>query len=495
MLTTPQKPKASPAPAPGRVPPHSVEAEEQLLSAILLDGGEVLARCLTAEIASASFYVPANRVIYDKLIGLYNDGKPIDLAVLAEELKATRQLDELGGYPYLTRISGRIPTTAGASYFIEKVRELAVLRDIIKAGTAAVENCYGYTGPEDLPDILSKLKEPQDKAEIGLGGWKPVTAARVAAEPTPAPPELIGGMLYEGGTLMMSGASKSMKTYTMIHAGLAVASGEDWMGKKCHARPVVYLNLELQPFAMEKRVREIAAAMRIDCPDTFHIVNLRGTLVNIDVVEAQLHRLLTRLRPGLVIIDPHYKISAASGVDENSNDAQGLLLYRLENTICRRGSALMIAHHFSKGDKSQTKAMDRAAGGGALARWPDVIMTLTEHEEEACCVAEFSLRNFAPIAPFVLRWQYPVWHLAAGADPSKLKKAGRPTKNPADALLAFVPESEGITRKDLRERAKAKGWSQSAAYDAIVTLLTTQKLREMSGFLYLVSSNSKNSKN
>ena len=468
----------------GRTPPHSAPAEEQLLSACLQDGNEIVTQCLTSEVSAATFYVPANRLIFATILELYKAGKPIDTSVLAEELTAAKKLDEVGGYPYIARISAASPTTAKTTYFIEKVRELSVLRDIITAGSAAVENCYTYQGPDDLAGILSKLKEPQDKAEIGLGGWRPITAAKAAQNPTPAPPELIGGMLYAGGTLMMSGASKSMKTYTMIHAGLAVASGSKWMGKKTTQRPVIYLNLELQPFAMEKRVREIAAAMQIDCPTAFHIVNLRGTLVNIGVVEAQLYRLLTRLDPGLVIIDPHYKISAASGVDENSNDAQGLLLYRLENTICKRGAALMIAHHFSKGDKSQTKAMDRAAGGGALSRWPDVIMTLTDHEDEGCCVAEFSLRNFSPIEAFVLRWEYPVWHLAAGADASKLKKAGRPAKNPADALLPLIPK-DGITRGELLKLAKPK-WGQTQLYEAVRELIKAGKVREMSHQIYVI---------
>jgi len=462
-----------------RTPPNSPEAEEFLLAACLIDGGETIGRALEAKITSEAFYSPPNRVIFEKAVEIHAAGDPVEVATIAEELGADK-LNEIGGIPYLLQISKRIPTTAQAKYFIERVRELHVLREIIGAASSAVEQCYDYKGDGDLPAIIAKLKEPQDRAEAGLGGWAPVTAAKIAATPTPAPDELIAGMLYEGGTLMMSGASKSMKTYTMIHAGLAVASGEDWMGKKTAKRPVIYLNLELQPFAMEKRVREIAAAMRIDCPDTFHIVNLRGTLVNIDVVEAQLHRLLARIQPGLVIIDPHYKISAASGVDENSNDAQGLLLYRLENTICKRGSALMIAHHFSKGDKSQTKAMDRAAGGGALARWPDVIMTLTEHEDEGCVAAEFSLRNFAPIPAFVLRWEYPVWHLSADADPTKLKKVGRPAKNPPEALIPMIPR-EGITRQELVD---ASGWVRTTCYDAVKYLLKKEKIREMSGALY-----------
>lgn len=142
--------------APGRVPPHSQEAEEQLLSACLLDGGDVVARCLEGKIAVKSFYVPANQVIYGKILEIYAAAKPIDLAVLSAELKTTRQLDEIGGYAYLTRISDRITTTAGASYFIEKVRELAILRDLIRAATGAVEDCYGYSG--GITELVDKVE-------------------------------------------------------------------------------------------------------------------------------------------------------------------------------------------------------------------------------------------------------------------------------------------------------------------------------------------------
>lgn len=139
--------------APGRVPPHSVEAEEQLLSACLIDGADVMARCKREKITANAFYVPANRVIFERLEDMYQRDVPIDLAVLAEELKTVGVLDELGGYTYLTRISGRIPTTAGASYFIEKIRELWGLRELIRFCTGMVEQCYGYSG--GLPDMVN----------------------------------------------------------------------------------------------------------------------------------------------------------------------------------------------------------------------------------------------------------------------------------------------------------------------------------------------------
>ena len=202
----------APAPAPGRVPPHSVEAEEQLLSACLLDGGDVVARCLEGKIATASFYVPANRVIYEKLLQLYNDGKPIDLAVLAEELKTTRQLDEIGGYAYLTRISGRIPTTAGASYFIEKVRELALLREIIRAATGAVEDCYGYSG--GIQEFVDKVEQSMFKVtqeRVGDG-------AKPMREPTKEAMIVINKMLMKKGEL--TGVSTGYKDIDRYLFGL-----------------------------------------------------------------------------------------------------------------------------------------------------------------------------------------------------------------------------------------------------------------------------------
>src|SRR5882672_10202751 len=100
----------------GRTPPHSIEAEEYLLSCCLLDGSDSIARCLEAKLPSAAFYSAPNRLIFEKLCELYQKSPPVDVAVLAEELKTSRQLESIGGFAYLTQISGRIPTTAQAQY-------------------------------------------------------------------------------------------------------------------------------------------------------------------------------------------------------------------------------------------------------------------------------------------------------------------------------------------------------------------------------------------
>ena len=142
-------PRSFSAGAVGRTLPHSLEAEEYLLSCCLLDGSDVVSRCLEARIRPESFYDTKLGIVFQVLLDLYNRQAPIDVSVVAEELKTSRQLDQIGGYAFLTQVSSRIPTTAQASYFIEKVREQALLREIIRSATGAVEDCYGFSGGID----------------------------------------------------------------------------------------------------------------------------------------------------------------------------------------------------------------------------------------------------------------------------------------------------------------------------------------------------------
>lgn len=305
----------------------------------------------------------------------------------------------------------------------------------------------------------------------------PIRASDLCAAPPSIPEEIIRGLMYRGGTMMLSGASKSRKTYTMLALGLAASSGREWLGFDTVACPVLYLNLELQDFAVAQRLRAIAKAMGVEPSADFHILNLRGQMVSIDALETHIKELISSVGAGLVIVDPHYKLSSASGVEENSNDDQARILYRIESAICSAGAAVVLAHHFSKGNQSEKKAMDRAAGGGALARWPDVVMTMTEHEEEGCLTAEFALRNFASVEPFVLRWDRSIWVRDGALNPSALKKSGgRNDEHPASELLARL--TDGMSNREWRE---ASGWKDGTYRNKRDELIRTRKVVVRSG--------------
>ena len=137
----------------GRTPPHSVEAEGYLLSCCLLDGGMSIGECMQAKLPPQAFYLPANRVIFEQCCELYGAGKKPTVEMVAEELKTWKQLEAIGGYPYLMKVSALVATTVQLDYFINKVRELYTLRELIKFGVGLTERCLLFSG--DMENVLS----------------------------------------------------------------------------------------------------------------------------------------------------------------------------------------------------------------------------------------------------------------------------------------------------------------------------------------------------
>jgi len=189
--------------AVGRSMPHSLEAEEYLLSCCFLDGPDVVSRCLEARIRPESFYDTKHAIIFERLLDLYNRQAPIDISVVAEELKTSRQLDQVGGYAFLSQISGRIPTTAQAGYFIEKVREQALLREIIRSATGAVEDCYNFSGGIDefVDQVETKI--------FGVTQNRVSESAKQMREPTREAMNVITKMMMKKGEL--TGVSSGFK--------------------------------------------------------------------------------------------------------------------------------------------------------------------------------------------------------------------------------------------------------------------------------------------
>jgi RecA-family ATPase len=61
------------------------------------------------------------------------------------------------------------------------------------------------------------------------------------------PPQIVDGILHQGCKLVLSGTSKSNKSWCLLDLAISVASGQEWWGRRCIRTPVVYLNFELQP--------------------------------------------------------------------------------------------------------------------------------------------------------------------------------------------------------------------------------------------------------
>lgn len=182
-----RRPPLRALPTEGRPLPHSLEAEEFLLSSIMIDGPDVMARCLSLKLHPGSFYDPKHGVIFEGLLELYNRQQPMDSACIAELLREKKQLDSVGGFAFIAQVSSRIATTAQAGYFIEKVRDLAAMRETIRTFTGAVEDVHANTGggrqlAEQLEITCSWISRALDLLRAGSATMQ--EAAKAAYERT-----------------------------------------------------------------------------------------------------------------------------------------------------------------------------------------------------------------------------------------------------------------------------------------------------------------------
>ena len=209
--------------------------------------------------------------------------------------------------------------------------------------------------------------------------------------------EIIEGVLHEGCKMIISGSSKAGKTWSLINLAIAASNGMPWLGMPVKQSTVLYLDFELKKFFGTDRLKRVAKATfngEIPMNPRLDYWPLRG-------YRAELLDLLTKIRAEkrsyeLIILDPYYKL--ATGVDENDAKAVGEIVNLIEDFSEETGAAIVFAHHFSKGNKSETDHIDRASGSGVFARAPDAILTLTSHEEEEHLVLETTSRN-CPFSP------------------------------------------------------------------------------------------------
>ena len=147
--------RASRPARPGdRTPPQDNAAEQCVLGSMLLSKDAIADVAET--VRGADFYRPAHEIIHDAIIDLYGRGEPADPVTVAAELSRRGELQRVGGAPYLHTLSANVPIAANAGYYAEIVREKAILRRLVDAGTKIVQ--IGYAGEGQVDDVVDQAQ-------------------------------------------------------------------------------------------------------------------------------------------------------------------------------------------------------------------------------------------------------------------------------------------------------------------------------------------------
>ncbi len=152
------------------LPPHSVEAEQALLGALLIDGAAW--STVAGVVRSGDLYRPDHQIIFEAITALASRGHAHDVVTVASALERTRHLEGAGGLAYLSSLARDTPTAANVCAYAQVVRDRATLRALATlAGELErlVADSRGRSADELMGEAARRLLELQTSARVGKG--------------------------------------------------------------------------------------------------------------------------------------------------------------------------------------------------------------------------------------------------------------------------------------------------------------------------------------
>ena len=137
-----------------RTPPQDLDAETSVLGSMMLSKDAIAD--VVENLRGEDFYKPAHETIYDVILDLYASGEPADAVTVSNALSKSGDLARIGGAAYLHTLIQSVPTSANAIFYAEIVRELALLRRLVTAGTRIVQ--MGYDAQGDTDDLINRAQ-------------------------------------------------------------------------------------------------------------------------------------------------------------------------------------------------------------------------------------------------------------------------------------------------------------------------------------------------
>jgi len=138
-----------------KIPPHSLEAEESLLGALLIDKDAIIKVADT--VMPQDFYKDSHQIIYNTIKELYGNQEPIDIITLSNRLEDKKQLSVVGGRSYLAQLSNAVATSGNISNYAGIIQRKATLRRLQQA--AAEISTMSFDEEREIDEILDETEK------------------------------------------------------------------------------------------------------------------------------------------------------------------------------------------------------------------------------------------------------------------------------------------------------------------------------------------------
>lgn len=215
-----------------KLPPHSLEAEQSVLGALMLDNKAW--DKIVDKVTSQDFYQHGHRTIFTTLYELARKSSPFDVLTVADALKNLDELDNVGGELYLFELARNTPSASNIAAYADIVRERSILRQLITIANDIADTAFHPQGQVSA-EILDKAEQKIFKiAEQGARGSGPVSITEYLAKAT----DRIDTLYHSGQSV--TGVSTGFKDLDEMTSGLqsgdlVIVAGRPSMGKTAFA--------------------------------------------------------------------------------------------------------------------------------------------------------------------------------------------------------------------------------------------------------------------
>ncbi|NLK74049.1 MAG: replicative DNA helicase [Clostridiales bacterium] len=138
-----------------RILPHSAEAEQSVIGSMIMDKDAIIA---ASELLNGEdFYEQQNRILFETMVELFNESKPVDLITLQNRLKERDVPQQISSLEFIRDLVASVPTSANIKYYAQIVKDKAVLRKLIKVTEEITNDCY--LDKDKVDEILEKTEK------------------------------------------------------------------------------------------------------------------------------------------------------------------------------------------------------------------------------------------------------------------------------------------------------------------------------------------------
>ena len=278
------------------IPPQNVEAEESILSAILIDNHALLD--VLEILAAEDFYKTAHQMIYAAMMELFDRNEPVDLITLSNHLKESNQIEKIGGASYLAELVDSVPMAVNARHYAEIVHGKASLRRLIEKANIITKRCFEDQGSVD--EVVDFAESAIFEVSEDRGNQSYYPLSKMIEDNIDALEE------RQGNRSLITGVPTGFtqfdhKTSGLQNSDLIIVAARPGMGKTAFA-----LNIARN------------AALGPDIPVAIFSLEMSREQLSMRMLSSEARLDSTRLRSGFISQDHWLQITEAAGTLSNA---------------------------------------------------------------------------------------------------------------------------------------------------------------------------------